>query len=179
MESSSIQLSASLGCKALNSSDTWSTGMEFTPCQRKSKPSAISQDLPHNAIKLREFLGLINFYHRFLPGCAKTLQPLHSLLSGPIKQGKTLLWEEGATTAFNSSKEMLAKATLLHHPKPEALTNITTDASDVAVGAVLQQYIEGAWRPIAYFSKKLLPAETRYSTFDRELLAIYLSIRHF
>ena len=134
---------------------------------------------PTTQRKLREFLGLINFYHRFLPGCAKTLQPLHSLLSGPMKQGKTLMWEEGATTAFNSSKEMLAKATLLHHPKPEALTNITTDASDVAVGAVLQQYIEGAWRPIAYFSKKLLPAETRYSTFDRELLAIYLSIRHF
>ena len=74
---------------------------------------------------------------------------------------------------------MLAKATLLHHPKPEALTNITTDASDLAVGAVLQQYIHGAWCPIAYFSKKLQPAETRYSTFDRELLAVYLAIKYF
>jgi hypothetical protein len=49
----------------------------------------------------------------------------------------------------------------------------------VAVGAVLQQYINHCWCPIAYFSKKIQPAQTRYSTFDRGLLAIYLSIKHF
>ena len=54
-----------------------------------------------------------------------------------------------------------------------------TDASDTAVGAVLQQHINSEWRPIAFFSKKLKPAETRYSTFDRELLAMYLAIKHF
>lgn len=54
-----------------------------------------------------------------------------------------------------------------------------TDASDVAVGDVLQQHIAGMWCPIAYFSKKLKPAETRYSTFDRELLAVYLAVKHF
>ena len=54
-----------------------------------------------------------------------------------------------------------------------------TDASDTAVGAVLQQHINGAWHPISFFSKKMKPAETRYSTFDRELLAIYLAIKHF
>ena len=54
-----------------------------------------------------------------------------------------------------------------------------TDASDVAVGAVLQQYVDGMWHLISFFSKKMKPAETRYSTFDRELLAIYLAIRHF
>ena len=80
---------------------------------------------------------------------------------------------------FQQSKEMLANATLLHHPIPEAPTCIATDASDTAVGAVLQQFIQDAWCPIAYFSKKLQPAETRYSTFDRELLAIYLAIKHF
>ena len=53
------------------------------------------------------------------------------------------------------------------------------DASNIAVGAVLQQYIDGHWCPISYFLKKLQPAETRYSTFDRELLAVYLSIKHF
>ena len=54
-----------------------------------------------------------------------------------------------------------------------------TDASSSAVGAVLQQYIEHKWCPIAYFSKKLKPSERKYSTFDRELLAIYLAIKHF
>lgn len=54
-----------------------------------------------------------------------------------------------------------------------------TDGLDSGVGAVLQQHIDGDWRPIAYFSKNLKPAERRYSTFDRELLAIYLAIKHF
>ncbi len=53
------------------------------------------------------------------------------------------------------------------------------DASDIAVGAVLQQLIDDVWCPISYFSKKLKPSETRYSTFDRELLAMYLAIKHF
>ena len=54
-----------------------------------------------------------------------------------------------------------------------------TDASEIAVGAVLQQFIDNRWQPLAYFSKSLTPAETRYSAFDRELLAIYLAIKHF
>ena len=54
-----------------------------------------------------------------------------------------------------------------------------TDASDTAVGAVLQQYVNGTWYPISFFSWKTTPAKTRYSTFDRELLAEYLAIKHF
>ena len=54
-----------------------------------------------------------------------------------------------------------------------------TDASDITVGAVLQQEVNNQWHPIAFFSKKLTPAETRYSTFDRELLAICLAVKHF
>ena len=54
-----------------------------------------------------------------------------------------------------------------------------TDASDTAVGAVLQQHINDIWKPISFFSRKLTPAECRYSTFDRELLAVYLGIKHF
>jgi len=54
-----------------------------------------------------------------------------------------------------------------------------SDASETVVGAVLQQEINRQWQPTAFFSKKLKPAETNYSTFDGELLAIYLSIKHF
>ena len=85
-------------------------------------------------------------------------------------------------TAFNTAKQALADATLLSHPSPTALTNIVTDASNTAVGGVLQQFIDNEWCPLAYFSKNLKPAETRYSTFDRELLAVYmlyLTIKHF
>ena len=54
-----------------------------------------------------------------------------------------------------------------------------TDRANVAIGAVLQQCLDGRWCPLSYFSRKLSPTEQRYSTFDRELLAVYCAIRHF
>ena len=134
---------------------------------------------PTSLRKLRTFLGLVNFYHRFIPNCASILEPINSLLCHPAGKDHQLSWTDAATIAFNTIKEALATTALLTHPKPFAPTCIMTDASDMAVGAVLQQEINGHWNPIAYFSKKLQPAETRYSTFDRELLAIYLAIKHF
>ena len=134
---------------------------------------------PSSLRGLREFLGMVNFYHRFIPNCAGLSQPLNQLLSSSKNTSCQLTWDEAATTAFHAIKQALADATLLVHPKPLAPTCIMADASEYAVGAVLQQYIDDGWHPIAYFSKKLRPAETRYSTFDRELLAVYLSIKHF
>ena len=118
---------------------------------------------------------MINFYHCFIPGFADILHPLNDLLSAK-ESTKNVQWNDNAISAFVAIKEALANATLLSHPKPDAPTSIITDASDIAVGAVLQQY---SWCLIVYFSKKLQPAETRYSTFDRELLVIYLAIKHF
>ena len=77
------------------------------------------------------------------------------------------------------SKLALAAATGLVHPSATAETSINTDASDTAVGAVLQQCLHGVWTPISFFSRKLLPAEKKYSTFDKELLAIYLAVKKF
>ena len=132
---------------------------------------------PETRRHLRKFLGLINFYHRFIPNCAQILQPLNNLLS--TNSCKTIAWTEQTSKAFTDIKQALAQATLLFHPKPEAPTCIMTDASSVAVGGVLQQFIDDHWCPIAFFSTKLKPAETRYSAFDRELLAIYLAIKQF
>ena len=133
---------------------------------------------PTSRRQLRTFLGLINFYHRFIPRCAKILQPLNALLSGSLEHGQALPWDESTAEAFTHIKEALATATLLVHPKPDALTNVMTNASNTAVGAVLQQFVDGLWQPISFFSKKLSPAETRYSTYDRELLAAYLALKH-
>ena len=131
---------------------------------------------PQTTKQLRQFLGLINFYHRFIPNCAHTLQPLHKLLKVKCQN---LTWDSETSKAFEDIKVNLAKATMLSHPKLAAPTSLATDASDTAIGAVLQQFVDGVWQPISYFSRKLSPAETKYSTFDRELLAIYLAIKHF
>ena len=145
----------------------------------ESKVSAVldfPRPLPQR--QLREFLGMINFYHRFIPHCAQVLQPLHTLLTRAHAKSE-LQWSQCCISAFNAAKEALAQATLLFHPTPDAPTVIMTDASDIAVGAVLQQFVNNQWQPISYFSRKLSHTERRYSTFDRELLAVYLAIKHF
>ena len=84
---------------------------------------------------------------------------------------------DGATAAFANIEDALT--TFLAHPKPDAPTSIISNALDVAIVAVLQQSIGDAWCPIAYFLKKLKPRETWYSTFDWELLDVYLAVKHF
>ena len=146
----------------------------------KEKVSAIRNfPQPITQRKLREFLGLVNFYHRFVPGCAQVLRPLNTLLSSAKHSNKGVTWTAEATTAYTTIKDALADTALLAHPKPDTPTSIMVDASDTGIGAVLQQSINGEWRPLSYFSRKLSPAEARYSTFDRELLAVYLATRHF
>ena len=95
------------------------------------------------------------------------------------KSNFDLKWNKSADLAFIESKQILANATFLVHPDHSAPLNITCDASDFAVGGVLQQYIDNVWQPLLFFSKKLTPAQTRYSAFDLELLAVYATIRYF
>ena len=95
------------------------------------------------------------------------------------KSNFELHWTENANVAFTELKQILANATLLVHPHPSSPLNIICDASDFAVGGVLQQCIDNVWQPLTFFSKKLSPAETRYSAFDREILAVNATIRHF
>ncbi len=73
---------------------------------------------------------MVNFYHRFLPHCAELMQPLHILLSTPKDKTKKLSWNVQALSAFS----------MLSYPKTEAPTCLMTDASDSAVGAVLQVF---------------------------------------
>ena len=107
---------------------------------------------PTTQRKLHEFLRLVNFYHRFIPHCAHIIKPLNDLLSTTSKPWE---WTPSADESFSRIKDALANVSLLFHPKADTPLNIMTDASDFAVGAVLQQFIGNAWQPISYFSKKL------------------------
>ena len=129
---------------------------------------------PTTARQLREFLGLINFYHRFIPQCAHVLQPLNTMLAS-TRSSQRLVWTAETTAAYIRAKEALADATLLNHPKPSAPTCIVTDACWSCPPTTHQRHMESN----LLLSKKLKQAETRYNTFDRELLAIYLAIKHF
>ena len=131
---------------------------------------------PTTLCKLQKILGLVNFYHRFILRCATIMPPLNSMLKSTAPNNRKLQWTDTATTAFQEIKDALANATLLVHPQPDAPINVMTDTSDIAIGAVLQQYLDGQWCPLAYFSRKLSSTKQQYSTFDRELLAIYCAI---
>ena len=88
-------------------------------------------------------------------------------------------WTEEADAAFHRTKTALAAATNLSYPSPNAELQLSTDASDIAVGAVLNQKQNGIFKPLGFFSRKLSDTEKRYSTFDRELLAVHQAVRHF
>ncbi|BHF78009.1 hypothetical protein SprV_0602111900 [Sparganum proliferum] len=98
------------------------------------------------------------------------------LLSG---SKRTFELTPAALTSFEQVKALLADATLLTHFHVDAPISLMVDASNIAVGAVLPQSLPDSTEPLAFFSKKLSKAETRYSTFGRELLAAYLAVRHF
>ncbi|PIK63042.1 hypothetical protein BSL78_00049 [Apostichopus japonicus] len=134
---------------------------------------------PNSLRKLREYLGLINFYRRFIPRCSSILHPLTDLLAGKKPKSAPIDWNDEASESFEESKRALANATLLTHPDSSKPLSLMVDASDKALGGVLQQNIEGVWHPISFFSRKLSETESRYSAFGRELLAIYSAIRHF
>ncbi len=132
--------------------------------------------VPATTKQLQKFLGMINFYRRFLPKIAATLHPLTDLLRG---NPKTLEWSAPAAEAFESAKSALVQAVPLTHPAPGTTLSLAVDASDSHVGGVLQQLKNRAWRPLTFFSQKLSPTQVRYSTFDRELLAGYTAVHHF
>jgi len=136
--------------------------------------------LPPTVKDLRRFLGMINFYRRFLPQAAELQAPLHDLLSGPKVKGSTPVpWTPALETAFKACKDHLAKATLLTYPKTGVPLALFTDVSLKSAGAVLQQFVDNAWQPLAFFSKKLSQRHSDWPPFHRELLAIYESVFHF
>jgi hypothetical protein len=145
----------------------------------EDRVKAVQDYTPPRIIKqLRRFLGMLNFYHRFLPYAATDQAPLNALLSGPKIPGiRPVNLTPELQEAFANCKSALAASALLAHPHPDAPLALCTDASDFAMSAALQQQVDGAWQPLAFFSKKLSPAQQKYSPYDRELLAIYSAIR--
>lgn len=135
---------------------------------------------PKTVRELRRFLGIINFYRRFLANAADHQAPLHNFLKNSKKHDNSpIAWDKKSDTAFETCKADLVNATLLVHPAPNAPLALTVDASDFAIGAVLEQYKDQSWKPLSFFSKKLSPAQRKYSTYDRELLSIYSAIKFF
>ena len=141
--------------------------------QRHPRPTTVRE--------LMAYLGLVNFYRRFVPRAAHILKPLTDGLRGGLPPSTAVEWTADMERAFVDSKAALSRATLLAHPRQHGELALVVDASGGHVGAALQQRAtpRAAWEPLGFFSQKLEPAQTRYSAFDRELFACVAGIRHF
>lgn len=129
---------------------------------------------------LRHFVSMINFYRRFIPNAIAIHDRLQQLIPGNVKNDKSLIiWTPDGEKAFIEYKEALGNATMLVHPRKNAILSLETDASNFAIGSVLHQSHDNDTKPLGFFSRKLTSAQKKYSTYDRELLAIYESIKYF
>ena len=147
-----------------------------------SKVSAIQRhSLPVTVKDMQQFLGMLNFYRKFIPAAAQLLQPLTDCLRGGLAGSAVISWTDAMEMAFAAAKSSLAAAAVLAHPITNAQLSLAVDASNTPLGAVLQQRRPGSacWEPLGFFSRKLDKAESSYSAFDRELLAAFSGIRHF
>ncbi|CAG4964443.1 unnamed protein product [Colias eurytheme] len=135
---------------------------------------------PETVQGMRRFLGMINFYRRFIPQAARFQAPLiTAIVDTKGKGAKPFPWSPQLLGQFEACKRSLCDATLLQHPIAGAALGLFTDASSVHIGACLHQQDKGEWVPLAFFSKKLTPPQSQWPAYYRELLAVYESVQHF
>ena len=131
---------------------------------------------PQNVSELRSFLGLLNYYGKFIPNLAALLRPLHVLLQHKQKWK----WTKECAKVFQKAKQQLSSAPVLAHYDPQLPLQLAGDASSYGVGAVLShKYPDGSERPIAYVSRTLLPSERNYAQLEKEALALVFGIQKF
>ncbi|KAG9282328.1 hypothetical protein AMEX_G970, partial [Astyanax mexicanus] len=123
---------------------------------------------PVNVREVRSFVGLASYYRRFVSGFAELARPLHKL----TKKGVSFKWTQECQTAFQTLKDKLVSAPILTFPDPGQTFILDTDASDVAIGAILSQKIDGFEKVVAYASRALSRQEKNYATTKKELLAV-------
>ncbi|KAI0992164.1 hypothetical protein K3495_g16022, partial [Podosphaera aphanis] len=124
---------------------------------------------PRSVRDIQRFLGFANFYRRFIPEFSRLATPMVNL----TKKDVPFSWDDDCEASFRRIIQAFKDGTMLAHFDPRLQTVLETDASDFVTAAVLSQYDHsGVLRPVAFMSKKMLPAECNYEIFDKELLAI-------
>ncbi len=140
--------------------------------QEKKVAAILSAPRPSTKTQVRAFLGLAGYYRCFIPNFSSLAAPLSDLTrkGQPEKTPWGRLLE--ADLVFQQVKAALTSEPLLRAPDFGCPFLLQTDASDTGVGAVLSQVVDGEEHPVIYISRKLTPAERRYATVEKEVLAV-------
>jgi RNase H-like domain found in reverse transcriptase len=146
------------------------TSPTIKPLPDKVK-AILAIDTPKNRKELRSFIGIINYYRDMWVKRSHVLAPLATLTSNKKKWD----WGPQQDVAINMAKKIIAREVMLAYPYFNKPLRIHTDASHYQLGAVISQ--EG--KPNAFYSRKLNPAQTRYTTTERELLSIVETLKEY
>ena len=131
---------------------------------------------PQDVSSVRGVLGLVNYYHRFLPNLSSVLHPLNKLLEKDNKWE----WSRECEDAFKEAKRLVTSEQVLAHYDPDLPVRVACDASPYGLGAVLSHVMaDGSEKPVAFASRTLNRAERNYSQLDKEALALVWGIRKF
>lgn len=143
----------------------------------KSKVAAIhNAPVPKDKLQLQAFLGLLNFYHSFLPNKASVAEPLHKLL----QKNADFKWSKQHDIAFDAVKKLLSSDSVIMPFDENLPIIITCDASPYGIGAVLSHILpDGREAPIAFSSRTLNSTERNYSQLDKEALSIVAAVKKF
>ena len=137
--------------------------------------SVQSFERPTTKTGVRSFLGLTGYYRKIIPGYATIAAPLTDLTCRA--RPNQVAWTPGCATVFDTLKTSLCSYPVLKNPEWDKPFVLQTDASGRGAGAVLGE--DDSDRPVANFSRKFLPREERYSTIEKECLAIKLGVQAF
>ena len=148
----------------------WITRDGMKPLPNKVK-AILALETPSNRKELRSFIGIVNYYRDMWIRRSHVLAPLASLTSTKTKWS----WGPQQEVAFQTAKKIIAREVMLAYPDFSKPFEIHTDASHYQLGAVISQN----GKPIAFYSRKLNPAQTRYTTTERELLSIVETLKEY
>ena len=142
-----------------------------------SKVEAIvNAPAPSDKTQLQSFLGLINYYGKFLPNLSTVLAPLNNLRN----QNSKFVWSPECQDAFNKAKDLVVSSDVLTHYDPNLPLKLDCDASQYGLGAVISHvFPDGTERPIAFGSRTLSKSEKNYSQIEREALALIFGVKKF
>ena len=131
---------------------------------------------PQNTQELRSFLGMLNYYGKFIPNLATLLHPLNGLLRSGVKWQ----WSAQCRQAFEKAKEALQASSVLVHYDTDLPLVLAADASSYGVGAVISHRLpSGEEKPIAFASRTLTRSEENYAQLEKEALALVFGVKKF